>query len=322
MTGGRNNASPEDGLQPQNFAKLNADFYETRPWVFFSQRLAHLALATDSDRYREVFSETYTIGKIKLTTAIADSDAVPTVQQQFVAIEAESLLHHAGEALLRFVHAHATDDECPWLQLSRTPPRQFRQWVRTAVTRSTVADRKALCVKVLTIDADAPEEIEFAAEYLRLYASHFLDSAPYNAAKHGLAIQGGSERWTLSVEGAEVLDRDGTTLEWLAAWRPDKETPLRWTRSRRAFSLETVAVLIHLATQLMQCVWLRARERYLDQPADEVYRPVSPDELFAGLDVRHPVLAEWFVPLAYEGAESRVYIRSRHFGMTDEPYQA
>lgn len=114
--------SAEEGLRPENFGELNEQFYAAEPWRYFQQRLAHLMLvAADSDRYRAIFSEGVRLASVELTFehAKAGGQDSPTVEQSFVAVEAEVLLHHAAETLLRFVHAHAEEDLCPWLRMSR-----------------------------------------------------------------------------------------------------------------------------------------------------------------------------------------------------------
>jgi hypothetical protein len=57
---GRDERRPADesGLLEANYASLNERFYDTRPWVYFQQRLAHLILvASDRDRYSATFAE-------------------------------------------------------------------------------------------------------------------------------------------------------------------------------------------------------------------------------------------------------------------------
>jgi hypothetical protein len=218
--------------------------------------------------------------------------------------------------VLRFVHAHAdADDPCPRLRMSRlTRFAEFKDWVRAQVAAADDRDLDALCAQTLACDAGRPAEVRACAQYLRLLARHFLDADPYNAAKHGVALRGAAAQWTVSVEDWKLLDRDGATVSWLAMWRrDDPERPPRSTQVTRVFSVETTVALIDMAAKLMRALWLRARERHLDERLDQVLRPAPPDELFAVFDLAHPVIADVLRPLRYEGQEQTLIVRSRHF---------
>lgn len=131
--------------------------------------------------------------------------------------------------------------------------------------------------------------VRACAEYLRLFARHFLDADSYNAAKHGMALRGGAEQWTVSVEESELLNRGGATVSWLARWpRGAVARPARWTEVARVFSVEATVGLIHAAAQLIRALWLRGRERHVGDELEEVFRPVAPQELLAAFDLRHP----------------------------------
>lgn len=308
---------PDDppALLESNHAALNADFYKEKPWRYFQQRLAHLVLvASDSQRYRAVFAEPLSISNVSVQVDVAGSDEYPSAEQSFTAVEAEVLLHHVAETLLRLVHAHSEPDPCPWLRMSRlTSARVFKEWVEKQVTEASHEQLGSLSQYILAVDPQQPSEVDACARYLRLFGQHFLDADPYNAAKHGMALSGGSERREIEIDGQKLFQRDGAVVNWLSSWpRDDVTRPTRWTRGSRLYSTEAVIALINVAIQLMQSIWICARARHLDEAWEEVYRPSPPEQLFQALGLRHHVLGEWFTPLAYEGEPTEIIIKTAH----------
>ncbi|MGH2879256.1 MAG: hypothetical protein ACRDK4_06605 [Solirubrobacteraceae bacterium] len=297
----------DEGLLAENYATLNKHFYGTQPWIYFQQRLSHLMLVTsDRDRYRTIFDEGVQLGAIQLKVEVdPDSKELPTPEQSYTAIEAETLLHHSAETLLRFVYAHAEPDPCPWLRMSRlTDAARFKKWVRENVfdvPREQLAD---LCQRIFAVDPQKRDELDSHVEYLRLLAEHFLAADSYNAAKHGMVMRGGSERRQIIGEKWKLFDRDGATLTWLARWPRGKagRSP-RWTLVSRIFSVEATVALTYVTTMLMRGIWIRGSELHLGEEWDELFRPASPEDLFTSFDLRHHVLADWYEPLLY-GARS------------------
>jgi hypothetical protein len=234
-------------------------FYNERPWRYFQQRLAHLHLvlvAADPERYRAVFTEPLSIRHVSIKVDVAQSDDCPTPEQSFTAIEAEVLLHHVAETLLRLVHAHSEPDPCPWLRMSRlTSARKFKVWVERHAAEAPDEALMELSQCIFAVDARQPLEVDACVRYVRIFGQHFLDADPYNAAKHGMGLSGGSERREIEISDATFFHHDGAVLSWLSVWpRDDPTRPSRWTRGSRLFSIEAVVALISVAIQLMQSI--------------------------------------------------------------------
>lgn len=314
---------PPQRPDPSTYAKLNADFYDATPWQYFQQRLSHLMLAaSDRDRYRAVLSEPMVLGPIQFDVTVPATDAYPTPEQSFTAIEAEVLLHHAAETLLRFVHAHTDSDEpCPWLRMSAlTNARVFKAWVEVTIVEASREVLGQLCGRVFACRPNCTNDVDAYIDYTRLLAEHFLDAGPYNAAKHGMGLTGGSERRQIEVDGVEVFRRDGAVINWLAAWPlHDPERPAKWTRASRLFSPEAAIALIVLTTNLMKSIWIRGRARHLNESWESVFSPPSPSELLGAFGVRHPVLADWYEPLPTDDHDERdLIVKTRHLGSSGE----
>lgn len=297
-------------------ASLNTQLYDGQPWLYFQQRLAHLMLvASDRDRYRAIFAEGVTAGGLTLKIDVnPDATRLPTPEQSFTAVELEVLLHHSAETLLRFVHGHAEPSPCPWVRMAQlTSYRDFKSWVRTAITDARRDELALLCRQVFACDPNNAEDLDSCVAYLQLFARHFLDADSYNAAKHGMALQGGSERLQVETGDWKLLKRDGMRVSWLARWpRGDATRPPRWTQVSRLLDEAATIALILTATMLMRSVWIRGRERHLGEPWDEVFRPVPPDDLFHDRGIRHHVLADVYHPIAADGEQESIIIRSAH----------
>lgn len=306
-------------LTDEQCAQLNRRFYDTAPWLYFQQRLAHLVLASsDRERYRAIFAEGVVTGGVALRIEVkpeADDQPVPTPEQSFVAIESEVLLHHSAETLLRFIHAHAEENRCPWVRMaSLTRFQDFKSWVRETVIEAEQAELAGLCQRVFASDPHSPDDLDAYLRYVRTLAEHFLDADSYNAAKHGMALYGGSERVEFELDGLRLLDRSGTSVSWLTRWpRGDETRQPRWTQVSRLLSPDAAIALVHTATMLMRSVWIRGRQLYLGEPWSEVYRPVPPDLLYDSLGIRRLVLADVFRPLPAEGEPETMSIATAHF---------
>lgn len=290
---------------------LNQKLYDMEPWIFFQQRLAHLMLAADQDRYRPIFREGVSAGGVTLRIE-SSRDEPPTPEQSFVAIESEVLLHHVSETLLRFVHAHAGPSASPWVRMaSLTSHKKFKKWVATAILDASDQDLLHLCKETFAVDSNRAADLYSCTSYLRLFGTHFVDADSYNAAKHGMGLRGGSQRLGLEIDGWRVLDRDGVTVDWLARWpRDDPEQAPRWTQVSRFLDQDATIALVYTATMLMRSIWMRGRARHLGEPLEEVYRPTPPDDLFASRGLRHHVIADVYEPFPADGETQHLHFVS------------
>lgn len=230
-------------------------------------------------------------------------------------METEVLLHHCAETLLRFVHAHAEASPCAWVRMAHlTSHRDFKSWVRTTITKAPDDDVAQLCGDIFASDPNSVEDRHSCVRYLRLLAEHFLDSDSYNAAKHGMALHGGSERLQVEVADWKLLEQDGMRVSWLTRWpRDDVQRAPRWTQVKRLLDADATIALTYTATMLMRSIWVRGRQRHLGEPWDEVFRPVPPEQMFGDRGIRHHVLADTFRQLAISGEQQTFVVRSANF---------
>ena len=305
----------DEGLLQDNYAALNADFYEGKPWLYFDRRLMHVArLAADPEGYHDALDEAVRIGPMEVAQvarALSEDEPSGLDDQSFVAAEAQVLLHHTAETLLRLLHAHAPDTSrgfpaCPWLTMSRlTSPRQFKGWARRRILDSSPDERRGLVEDVFAGVLASETEADAVTRHIRLCARHFLDADSYNAAKHGFALQGSHSRLNVEVENVVAFETEGLTIDWLAARGQEP----RWVRTTRWFSVGTTLALAFFATRLIRGLWESARHRYLDEPISPELRVPDPSDLFGAFNVPDAVLAEREEPLWYEGVERTMTVR-------------
>jgi hypothetical protein len=106
----------------ENHRELNEAFYRARPHAYFNQRLETLVLiAGKSGQLDELLAQGVTLGRLKAggapTPDLTEHQRAEAEQdrERFVIAEAEVLLHHAAETLLRLYLAHEGLPPCPWL---------------------------------------------------------------------------------------------------------------------------------------------------------------------------------------------------------------
>ena len=120
----------DDGTAEQ----LNETFYRTAPHDYFRQRLFNLLLvASKSDEIADLAGETITYGSLQVGRSpgsASNEEENSALVEQFVATEAEILLHHISETLLRLYLAHETAPLCPWIEVTRL--RNFREFKESA----------------------------------------------------------------------------------------------------------------------------------------------------------------------------------------------
>jgi hypothetical protein len=298
-------------LEPleSNYRELNQAFYRERPWDYFLQRLVHLA-AIASDTGKLPFDGPISIGPVTIESHAPTVTENPSPGQTFVAVESEILLHHAAETLLRFIYAHAEPSPCPWIRMSSLRNfSDFKDWVSALRDDSNLDD---LVGRLFGRSDEYPDAPAKEAEWVRVFAQHFLDSSSYNAAKHGMALAGGAARGTITVEEKEILRAQGSVVSWLAKW-PELTAarPRRWTRITRIFSTEAYIVMVKVAADLIQSIWIQARMLHLEESTDDLgYVPLgSPQSLFERLGLPRHILYETYAPLAYDGEPTEVIVQ-------------
>lgn len=304
------------GLSPDSAQILDERFYSAQPWAYFRRRLVHLGLTADpSSEFALPIGASFKVGPVEIRLEPSDAeddeaDVSSITTTRFVAIEAEMLLHHVSETLLRLALAHLPPRspqpvESPWLAIARERSfSNFKNLVRERFVEreppATRPDMEALFdLHPEDDEAAANERLDDLARYLSYYASIFLDSDAYNAAKHGLALRGEQSNLKVQIEDRELLDVTGYNLDFLRVVE-DSDQRSRWAITKRWFSLEVSIALVWLATSLLENLWSVGRQKRLGAARVRVFTPPSLDTLLRIADGNPRCLVEVKTNLPYD----------------------
>lgn len=272
MAGKRSKSKAEDeNLIAQQFPELNRKFYSSNPAAYFRSRLHLLMLAAGAtDEINELLAKGVHYEKLLAQVDFTEpSDDERRVHQAFVITEAEALLHHVSEALLRLFFAHADSPHCPWLEVARL--RNFSEFkARIELFRdqppSVELSQQLATVFLGAVPAES-DELRVAAvanieRLLRLLCARLLeDKNFYNAAKHGLAILAGNASIAMSdSEGNSVAGSKGASVTYLETRETD--TGQKWHETTRWVSPRQAMWLATIATTQMVSLWAVAQARY------------------------------------------------------------
>ena len=95
---------------------------------------------------------------------------------------------------------------------------------------------------------------------LRLFADIFLDGEAYNAVKHGMAIQTGNSRLTITIDDHELGQTEGLHVDYLGTRTTDGRKT--WELKTKCFDLDLVLQQIFAAQRMIDALWKIARFRY------------------------------------------------------------
>jgi hypothetical protein len=267
---------------------LNRAFYGADPGAYFGMRLRALVEASSQTEaeYR-AHTQTFRFGEFELTVTPA-TQADPADQRardQYVLIEAEMLLHHLAETLLRLYIGHVDAPRVPWLTMDAIRgPGDLKGRVKRLIADNNAESLRRGAGFVWLGDAEQAT-VEWVAAtttlagYLNYFGHLFLDRAPvYNAAKHGLAVQAGDSR--LSISGIPELTQEGPSLAWLASDLKEGVQHLvvrnQWVDHQRELALFSVGC------DLINGLWAVGRTRYVGWPAPvEVKIPEAVNDVLA-----------------------------------------
>jgi hypothetical protein len=302
---------PEDtDLAPEQFPELNMQFYATNPASYFKRRLHLLLIAAGaSDTVQELLTEGVRYeGIISMLEPPEDTDAEERERQAFLTTEAEVLLHHASEALLRLYFAHVERPQCPWLECARLrsftkfnqqvdafrqlPLRNYRQDV-AEVFLGSMPDES---------NSEAVEAVETIGRLLKVLADRLLeDKNLYNSAKHGLAVIAGESSIAISSDGGELaFGSQGQSLSFLetrdiSVKEPKWHVTTRWVNTKQAMWLTMMAI-----TEMMS-LWSVAKYRYADVRIEgvEIIKKESLDDVLFGDFANRQPIPRFSTRLAY-----------------------
>lgn len=259
-------------------AHVNEQFYASRPADYLRRRMVHLIIsATSDEKIAEIVATGLTLGEVVLQPERQETPYDEGHQQltdRFVAIEAEVLLHHAAETVLRMVFAHRGWPKCPWIELSKLRvPRHFRDEVDALLALRDPALRE-LVLEVFYAEIDpgvfaAPpssaewtDSLESVGRVLRDFGRVVNGRADlYNTVKHGLGVHAGEHSITMTddASGKTFLSHAGPGLSFV---NYDKAND-RWQESTVWIDVQAAVQRIDLGCRLLDQLWNVGRALYV-----------------------------------------------------------
>lgn len=273
----RDRPNADQGLAVANYPGLNQLFYGMSPHGYLRMRLRSLYLwLGNPDGMNDLLRAGVKFDDMSISRSEDPDEEDDDERQRSAVIECEVLLHHVAETLLRLYLIHSRLPACPWLELSRERDfRKFKKEVERLRTRLDSREEEDRIHKVFHINSERSAikptpDVETwdnaatnIAGFLDFYAGHFLDSAPYNAAKHGLAVTAGEQGFAFGV-GADqepVLSRSGPAIEYLKI-APDPGGRPRWSREVKWIVAKRAVPFIYLGCNFIEAIWNIGSGRY------------------------------------------------------------
>jgi hypothetical protein len=264
-------SSPDQNLAVEQYSQLNQEFYSGDPAQYFKSRLHLLMLAAgEADAMGQLLADGVNYeGLIAKVESSELTDETKRHEQAFLTTEAEVLLHHASEALLRLFFAHAESFPCPWLECARL--RNFSEFnarvehLRDAAIPAEQIQRVFLGPVRKELDEALTANVRTLERFLRLVARRVLeDKNLYNATKHGLSVLTGPVSLTLTDDqtGAST-GFSGQSITYLEVHTADDKTKT-WRRTTRWLGLRDSLWFITLVVAEMTSLWSIAKARYID----------------------------------------------------------
>lgn len=273
----RERPSADHGLAVENYPELNRLFYGMSPHGYLRMRLRSLYLwLGNPDGMNDLLRSGVKFDEMSINRSEDPDEEDEEERQRSAVIECEVLLHHVAETLVRLYLIHSRLPVCPWLELSKERDfKKFKKEVEKLRTRLGSGEEEDRIHQVFHINSDrsaikpTPDAETWAraarniAEFLDFYAGHFLDSAPYNAAKHGLAVTAGEQGFEFGV-GADqepVLSRRGPAIEYLKV-APGPGGQPKWSREVKWIVAKRAVPLMYLGCNFIEAIWNIGSGRY------------------------------------------------------------
>lgn len=296
-------SKPEDvDLSPDQFVERNRRFYDSgsSPYGYVRQRVRALIVAGSRDEHVLDAQRGVRLGR-HFVAGFPEDDPLldPDSMNSYVMTESVVLFHHAAEALVRLVLAHIDAPDCPWLEMRRLTFGRYKAKLDGLAESLDAPETRAALMAVFYGAQDSsetgysPQQWEdltvAVVEFIGLSIANLRSGSElYNAAKHGLAIAGGEDRFML-LEGAEeqgqgalpdaerlMLSAKGHCLTYL---HRGEEPPPRWMMTVTwANPAENIA-LATLASRFIENLWLVARASYLKGPQEQPSSAIEPADL-------------------------------------------
>jgi hypothetical protein len=248
-------------------SQLNRDFYAANPAGHLHTRLNFLTLlAARGDEVTALMEDGATLGEVELKGHTPPS---PEALRYYATAEAQTLMHHSVEALLRLYFAHATLPPCPWIELTRLthfPEVKRRVKQLSGDDWPAEMDEGIEPVFLSFIDA-APAQIAEGRKVIRAFmqiaGTHYLQGAKlYNAIKHGFAVQAGRHRISFGEkdDGSAEFSIEADSVTYLEHTSEGRHR--HWDLTTAMMNVDhALAIAAYSVTQI-EALWMVARQRY------------------------------------------------------------
>lgn len=285
---GSHKSAPRE-LVEHDVQTVNASFYSAKPREYLQHRVtALLVLASRPQEVMQMASEGLSVGELKVKSEDpkGDDDSGSLLDDEsrlmFIITEAEVIMHHVGETLLRLYMAHEELPACPGWELAKVrTPRDYKTRLRKRFIDSASDTHSADVSSVFFGHADV-EDIQYGKappegtkpdplnieKFLRHFASHHLDNAnAYNAAKHGLAVTAGNA--SMKLGDGSVLRQDGDAITFLeCVYKTGKQR--QWQKTTTWVRSDVSLAFALIGCRLIEQLWAVARARYLGSPLEKI----------------------------------------------------
>ncbi|MEU3466084.1 hypothetical protein ABZ721_39890 [Streptomyces sp. NPDC006733] len=267
--------SPDEGLAVEQFPTMNQSFYAGDPADYFRRRFHLLMLAAGkTDEINQLLADGFTFEDIRVDVPVSEpTDDAERAHAGFITTEAETLLHHASEALLRLFFAHAELPPCPWLECARMRlPAAFMNRVRDLCEKPIPKEQIGRVFLAKVPDGDDPawsQQVHDLERFLRFVARRVLDDKTlYNAAKHGLAVLAGPSSVSITNDQSGAsFGASGQSMSFLEVHAADDNVKT-WRLTTRWLSAKDSMWLTGLVITEMNTLWALARAYYSDVVPD------------------------------------------------------
>lgn len=299
-------------LAPDEFARLNEEFYSADPAYYFQRRMSLLALdAAAGEELEARLAQGVQLDRLRVqlddrpqshgppTEAYSETGADGTWaspegrRRLYFLIEAEMLLHHLAETTLRYYFGHVDRPACPWIEIANRTRGDFKRRLQDEAKLSSEALRErvrdvyyggVIAADLRTDDRTLNEHLDAAAKLHTTLRRLCLRDACYNAAKHGLAVLGGGVIGQVHVgqigDQAPILESKGLQLTYPRLLRDSKKDPWRWWEVSEWIDPEHYVAIVHLGTILLANLWDVAAHRYVGR-GEPARRFVQPEDVVA-----------------------------------------
>jgi len=309
---------PDHGLVPQEYQRLNKEFYEE---YFSDYFFIKFAVASNFVNQSEKMLEIINDPQNKVVFGKLEVDPFEFKQEELVKfgkLELSIMYYHCIETFLRIFLAHVTIPPCPWLEIGReTNYHKFKNKLKELAngkfdfSKSDWTSDELITyvfsgVKRFPEQVNGPEIINSLKEWVQWAAKELLEVYDYNAYKHGLTV-------SPDKRGFKIRNpNDGRTLEeheesLKIIYKHDDGDRFVWMEKVKFTRFDYQSTCIMIIQKLVLNILNVGKVTYLNKPlnfsAFLPYGDFTPSKILANASKQdNPVnimFMEYSIPLSY-----------------------